>query len=68
MKFRNLRADEVEARVSQVTEKGVVLLIYKDARCDMRILDETVGPENWQREHYECKGNQIGRASCRERV
>ena len=57
MKFRNLRADEVEARVSQVTEKGVVLLIYKDARCDMRILDETVGPENWQREHYECKGN-----------
>lgn len=57
MKFRNLRADEVEARVSQVTEKGVMLLIYKDARCDMRILDETVGPENWQREHYECKGN-----------
>lgn len=57
MKFRNLRADEVEARVSQVTEKGVSLLIYKDARCDMRILDETVGPENWQREHYECKGN-----------
>lgn len=57
MNFRNLKADEVEARVSQVTEKGVVLLIYKDARCDMRILDETVGPENWQREHYECKGN-----------
>jgi hypothetical protein len=23
----------------------------------MNILDETVGAENWQREHYECKGN-----------
>ena len=22
----------------------------------MRILDETVGPENWQKEFYECKG------------
>ena len=23
----------------------------------MSILDETVGPENWQRDHFECKGN-----------
>lgn len=57
MNFRALRADEVEARVAQVKENGITLLLYKDARCDMRILDETVGPENWQREHYECKGN-----------
>ena len=57
MKFRPLTAVEVEARVSQVKETGVVLLLYKDARCDMRILDETVGSENWQREHYDCKGN-----------
>lgn len=51
MKFRNLRADEVDVRVATVTEKGVSLLLYKDARCDMNILDETVGPMNWQREH-----------------
>lgn len=57
MKFRNLRADEIEVRVQSIKEKGVVLLLYKNARCDMNILDETVGPENWQREHYECKGN-----------
>lgn len=57
MKFRYLTSDEVEARVSTVTEKGISLLLYKDARCDMRVLDETVGAENWQREHYECKGN-----------
>lgn len=57
MQFRNLRADETECRISQVKENGLSLLIYKDARCDMNILDETVGAENWQREHYECKGN-----------
>ena len=61
MEFRALRANEIDCRVATVkyTEKtkGVSLLLYKDARCDMRILDETVGSENWQREHYECKGN-----------
>lgn len=50
-KFRLLRADEIECRVSQASEKGVFLLLYKDARCDMNILDETVLPENWQRQH-----------------
>lgn len=57
IEFRDLRADEIEVRVQSVKEKGIVLLLYKNARCDMNILDETVGPENWQREHYECKGN-----------
>lgn len=56
-KFRDLKADEIECRVQSVKQNGLVLLLYKDARCDMRILDETVGAENWQREHYECKGN-----------
>ena len=51
MNFRPLRADEVECRVSRVTEKGLAMLLYKDARCDMNILDETVGPMNWQRSH-----------------
>lgn len=56
-KFRNLRADEVDARVGTCNEKGFSLLLYKDARCDQNILDETVGSENWQRRHYEVKGN-----------
>ena len=56
-KFRDLRADEIECRVQSVKENGLVLLLYKDARVDMNILDETVGSSNWQREHYECKGN-----------
>ena len=57
MTFRDLTADEIEVRIHSVKKNGVVLLLYKNARCDMNILDETVGAENWQREHYECKGN-----------
>lgn len=53
--FRDLRADEIDCRVSTITEKGVSLLLYKDARCDMNILDETVGNLNWKREH--CRDN-----------
>ncbi len=55
--FRDLKADEIECRVGQATEKGLSLLLYKDARVDMAILDSTVGQERWQREHYEVKGN-----------
>lgn len=55
MKFRDLKAEEIEVRVSRVLNAGVELLLYKDARCDMRILDETVGAENWQCEYYEHK-------------
>lgn len=51
LKFRDLRADEIDVRIAQITEKGVSLLLYKDARCDMNILDETVGSFNWQRSH-----------------
>ena len=49
--FRKLRADEIDVRIQSCTQKGAILLLYKDARCDMNILDETVGPMNWQREH-----------------
>lgn len=55
--FRALTADDVECRVSTVSEKGLSLLLYKDARCDMRILDETVGMMNWKRSHELINGN-----------
>lgn len=57
MNFRLLRADEIDCRISTVSEKGLSLLLYKDARVDMTILDETVGPENWQRSHELINGN-----------
>ena len=49
--FRTLRADEIDARIAQVKETGVSLLLYKDARCDMNILDETFGAFGWERNH-----------------
>lgn len=49
--FRKLNADEIECRIGQVKATGLSLLLYKDARCDMNILDETVGAMNWKREH-----------------
>ena len=55
--FRNLQASEIECRVSTVNDNGCSLLLYKDARCDMNILDETVGPERWQRKHELINGN-----------
>lgn len=63
IKFRDLTANEIECRVQSVKPNGLILLLYKDARVDMNILDETVGAENWQREHYECKGNLFCRVS-----
>ena len=51
LKFRKLRANEIECRVGTINEKGLTLLLYKDARCDMNILDESIGALNWQRAH-----------------
>ena len=57
MQFRDLTVDDIEVRVQSVKQNGLILLLYKNARVDMAVLDEAVGTENWQREHYECKGN-----------
>lgn len=59
LEFRTLRAEEIDVRVQSVTEKGAILLLYKDARADMIILDETVGPLDWKREHTRDNANCI---------
>ena len=56
MEFRDLTADDIEVRVQSVKQNGLILLLYKTARTDMSILDETVGAENWQDKFYEVKG------------
>ena len=58
LKFRKLKANEIECRVGQTNESGFSLLLYKDARVDMNLLDEVVGPAKWQRKHY-MLGNDI---------
>lgn len=59
MEFRKLKAEEIECRIQTVKENGISLLLYKDARVDQRLLDETVGPMNWQREHSRDNANCI---------
>ena len=55
--IRLLKAEEIECRVSTVNEKGVTLLLYKEARVDQKILDEAFGPFGWQRSHQNIDGN-----------
>lgn len=59
--IRLLTAREIECRVAQINKdgKGLSLLLYKDARCDMTILDETFGSTNWQRHHNRDNANCI---------
>ena len=58
--FRPLRADEIECRVgATVTKNGrtsASVLLYKDARADMNMLDETFGVFGWQRRHETING------------
>lgn len=55
--MRPLRSDEIEVRIGQIYEKGVSMLLYKNARVDMAVLDETFGEFNWQNDYKEIKGN-----------
>ena len=57
IKIRLLKANEIECRVQQVNKKGCIALIYKDARVDMKILDEVFGIDGWQRTHEVINGN-----------
>ena len=55
LNIRLLKSDEIECRVAMVKKTGYgvgcSLLLYKDARCDMNILDEIFGPLGWERSH-----------------
>ena len=55
--FRTLKPTEIECRAQSVYDKTLKILLYKNARVDMNILDETVGSSNWQRTHEDIKGN-----------
>lgn len=56
-KIRCLLPNEIEVRVQSVGEKSAQLLLYKDSRCDKRILDETFGIFGWKDTYQEIKGN-----------
>ena len=59
LNFRAVRADEIDCRVQSMNSYKTTVLLYKDARVDQNILDETVGCLGWQREHSN------GNANCK---
>lgn len=56
--FRLLKEDEIECRISEIAKTGnyLKLLMYKTARTDAKLLDETVGMLNWQNEYKTIDG------------
>lgn len=55
MNVRLLRPNEIDVRIGTINEKGATLLLYKDARVDMNILDES--GIKWKRSHELINGN-----------
>ena len=64
LNFRKLYASELEARIGNIskTGSGLSLLLYKDARVDQRLLDETAGPMNWEKSY---RRDEKGRLFCK---
>ena len=58
MRIPLLQASDIDCRVQSITKQGgAILLLYKDARVDMRILDQVFGIDGWQRTHEVIDGN-----------
>lgn len=58
LEFPLLTADDIEVRIGNFNKAKTkcTLLLYKTARVDANILDQVVGPFNWQKKFYELKG------------
>lgn len=58
IKFPLLTKDDIEIRIGQLSndKTKASLLLYQDARCGMKYLDQVVGVANWQKRYYESKG------------
>lgn len=61
LEFRKLRADEIECRVGSCKNNYITLLLYIDSRAAVDLLNETVGPMNWQTEFTQCGDLTIGK-------
>lgn len=67
LNFRTLNANEIECRVGNTIKdpqnkdkvKAFFLLLYKNARGDQIILDETVGQFNWKCNYYQVKNTMV---------
>lgn len=55
--IRLLKAEEISSYSKTVVNSKALVLLYKDARVDMAILDELYGKNGWQKHYKEIKGN-----------
>lgn len=62
-KFRMLKASEIEVRFGNKIKEtnNATILLYIDSRAVTKLLDETIGPMNWQTEFYEVNGQIVGK-------
>lgn len=62
-KFRMLKASEIEVRFGNKIKdtNNATILLYIDSRAVTKLLDETIGPMNWQTEFYEVNGQIVGK-------
>ena len=58
IKFPLLTKDDIELRIGQMSKDNTKasLLLYQDARCGMKYLDQVVGANKWQKKYYEVRG------------
>ena len=65
LEFRDLRPEELEVRVGNTlkNQKGETyafqVMIYKTARADMQVLDETLGVFGWKNNYYQVKNTMV---------
>ena len=64
--FRDLKPEEIEVRIGNIIKdretnepKSFQLLLYKTARVDANVLDDTVGVYNWQKRFYQVKDTMV---------
>lgn len=55
--YNPLTIDQIDFRVQSATDKGAIILAYKDARCDMKILDDLYGKFGWKKNYELINGN-----------
>ena len=63
--FPLLRADEIEVRIGQLSDKYLTLLLYKNARCDQERLDAQYTPLGWQTSYQVLDGQLFCTVSVR---
>ena len=58
IKFPLLTSEDIECRIGQISKDNTKasLLLYQDARCGMKYLDQVVGAGKWTKRYYEVRG------------